>query len=163
MVGLATTVRRQKRLVAITVAVIVLALVLALWWFQPQKLLIDQRMDEALPGVPEASAEEDGVAAGSSAADLDTLAQGEFRGLDHSSSGRAVLLALADGSQVLRFEDLETDNGPDLRVYLSTAPADGPDDAFAVDFVDLGPLKGNVGNRTTNCLPASKAISIRAR
>jgi hypothetical protein len=45
-------------------------------------------------------------------------------------------------------EDLETSNGPDLRVYLTDRPLSrdfhGCDDGF---FVDLGPLKGNVGDR----------------
>jgi hypothetical protein len=118
-------------------------------------------VDEALPGSDVAGAPADAgngapadgaepIAAGgaSPAAEIVTVAQGDIRSLDHTSSGRALVVELPDGPQVLRFEDLDTDNGPDVRVYLSTAPADGPDDDdFDDDFVDLGALKGNVGNQ----------------
>ncbi|HYN32216.1 MAG TPA: DM13 domain-containing protein, partial [Ilumatobacteraceae bacterium] len=52
-----------------------------------------------------------------------------------------------DGStqRFLRFEDFETDNGPDLNVYLSSAAPDASVDQLGADFVDLGDLKGNVG------------------
>ncbi|MCB1018203.1 MAG: DM13 domain-containing protein, partial [Acidimicrobiales bacterium] len=40
-----------------------------------------------------------------------------------------------------------TDNGPDLNVYLSTAPADADEGAFDDDFVDLGDLQGNIGDQ----------------
>lgn len=58
------------------------------------------------------------------------------------------MLELADGSRVLRLESLETSNGPDLRVYLSA----GNDDSFfgreyGKDFVELGELKGNIGDQ----------------
>ncbi|MGI8759224.1 MAG: DM13 domain-containing protein [Acidimicrobiales bacterium] len=158
--GVATAVNSHRKLVIAVAAVLVAAVAAALWWFQPHKLLIDQRMDEALPGLdaPAApagagdAAPADGtapIAAGgeSPVAEIVTVAQGDIRSLDHTSSGRALVVELADGSQVLRFEDLDTDNGPDLRVYLSAAPADGPDGNFDDDFVDLGALKGNVGNQ----------------
>ena len=56
---------------------------------------------------------------------------------------------LSDGSdqRFLRFEDFATDNGPDLNVYLSTAPPDAPAGDFDDDFVDLGDLKGNIGSQ----------------
>ena len=156
--GVATAVNSRRKLVIAAVAVVLVVVVAALWWFQPHKLFIDQRMDEALPGlgVPAAGTGEspagDGIApadpgTGGAASEVVTVASGDIRSLDHTSSGRALVVELADGSQVLRFEDLDTDNGPDLRVYLSTASADGPDDAFDDDFVDLGALKGNVGNQ----------------
>lgn len=73
-----------------------------------------------------------------------TLAEGDFVDRAHPGDGRAFVLS--DGNQsFLRFEDFETDNGPDLNVYLSTAPADAPADQFDDDFIDLGDLKGNIG------------------
>jgi hypothetical protein len=53
------------------------------------------------------------------------------------------------GERFLRFEDFETSNGPDLLVYLSSKTPSGTDDwhGYDQDFVDLGPLKGNVGNQ----------------
>lgn len=156
LMGVATAANSRRKLVIAAAAVIVLAVVAALLWFQPYKLLFDERTDEALPGMDATSATDDGAptdgAAGTDGIESPatapvTVASGDIRSLDHTSSGRALVVELADGSRVLRFEDLDTDNGPDLRVYLSRAPADSPDDAFDDDFVDLGALKGNVGNQ----------------
>jgi hypothetical protein len=41
---------------------------------------------------------------------------------------------------VLRVENLKVTNGPDLYVYLAT-------DTGSSEFVDLGRLKGNIGNQ----------------
>jgi hypothetical protein len=41
------------------------------------------------------------------------------------------LLLLQDSmARLQRFEDLNTSNGPDLKVYLSTNPVDGPEHAL---------------------------------
>lgn len=148
---------------AIVVLVLVALLALGLYWFEPQALLIDDKVDEALPQVaPDAAAEgaeddrpsdnEDEEVVGEAPGPQDdgpqTLAVGRFRSLAHEGSGKALLLELADGSRYLRFEDFEVENGPDLRVYLSTAPSESADDGvFDEDYVDLGALKGNVGNQ----------------
>ena len=147
--------RRTGLLVALAAGglVVIGMIVGVLVWFQPQKLLIDHRVDEALPaaGAPPATAE------GGSQADQPTtstarrnpvtLAAGAFRSLGHSTSGRAVALELGDGRRFLRLDDLRTSNGPDLFVYLSATPAGGQRDTFADNFVSLGPLKGNEGNQ----------------
>ncbi|MGH2721334.1 MAG: DM13 domain-containing protein, partial [Actinomycetota bacterium] len=82
-----------------------------------------------------------------------------FRSLEHRTTGEAVVLTLADGTRVLRFEGFETSNGPDLRVYLSA----GSDDAhfgraYGEDFVELGVLKGNVGDQNYT-IPAGTDLS----
>lgn len=125
----------------------------AVYWFGPQYLFIDRRVNEALPGAaagadsPIAN-DQDGVPGGEDApTGTVTLSRGEFRGLEHASSGTALVLELSDGSRFLRLEDLDTSNGPDLRVYLSDAQAS--DDWYVYDdgeFVDLGGLKGNMGS-----------------
>jgi hypothetical protein len=61
----------------------------------------------------------------------------------HNAEGTARVISLEDGSRVLRFENLKSTNGPDLYVYLAT-------DKGASDFVDLGRLKGNIGNQNYN-------------
>jgi hypothetical protein len=62
-----------------------------------------------------------------------------------------VAKVLNDGTEqrFLRFEDFATDNGPDLNVYLTTADADADAGEFGVSgqFVDLGDLKGNIGEQ----------------
>jgi len=58
----------------------------------------------------------------------------------HKAEGLAKVINLADGKTFLRLENLKATNGPDLYVYLST----GKD---ASDIVNLGRLKGNIGNQ----------------
>jgi len=58
----------------------------------------------------------------------------------HEAEGDALIIKLEDGSQYVRFENFKSTNGPDLYVYLAT-------DDKASDFVNLGLLKGNIGNQ----------------
>ncbi|MCY3785118.1 MAG: DM13 domain-containing protein [bacterium] len=74
-----------------------------------------------------------------------TLVSGEFSSRSHRTSGRALVLNDGSPQRFLRFENFRTDNGPDVNVYLSSAPHDAPARDFASDFVDLGDMKGNVG------------------
>ena len=76
-----------------------------------------------------------------------TLARGSFHDLEHPTTGTASLIELEDGRRFLRLEDLETSNGPDLRVYLSEIPAGDDWYAYGERFVDLGALKGNRGDQ----------------
>jgi Electron transfer DM13 len=71
------------------------------------------------------------------------LYAGTFVGVNdgiHNAQGQAKVIKLSDGSNFLRLEDFRSTNGPDLYVYLST-------DKSNSDFVNLGRLKGNVGNQ----------------
>lgn len=78
-----------------------------------------------------------------------TQFEGSF--IPRSHPGEGVVKVLNDGTEqrFLRFEEFETDNGPDLNVYLTTADADADAGDFGVggQFVDLGDLKGNVGEQ----------------
>ena len=58
----------------------------------------------------------------------------------HKAEGIAKVIDLTDGRTFLRLENLKTTNGPDLYVYLSTGKE-------ASDIVNLGRLKGNIGNQ----------------
>ena len=71
------------------------------------------------------------------------LLVGDFMGVNdgiHNAEGKAKILTLSDGSQILRLEDFRSTNGPDVHLYLST-------DKQASDFIDLGRLKANNGNQ----------------
>jgi hypothetical protein len=71
------------------------------------------------------------------------VAAGEFEVADEgSAAGTATLVRKAEGGRVLTLTDFEVANGPDLRVYL--VPGDGKDTG---DKIDLGGLKGNIGNQ----------------
>lgn len=69
----------------------------------------------------------------------------------HNVEGVAKIITLADGKTFLRLENLKATNGPDLYVYLST----GKD---ASDIVNLGRLKGNIGNQNYE-IPAGTDLS----
>lgn len=146
---------RWPWLVGGTVLVAVVVFVLA--WFQPQKLFIDERVDEAVPGAVLEPAP--GATAPPSTAGLGRpteLARGDFVSIDHGTSGVALILDLGGGTRSLRLEALDIDNGPDLFVYLSTNPAGGSQGGFDDDFVNLGPLKGNQGNQNYEVPPGTE-------
>ncbi|MFJ4692229.1 DM13 domain-containing protein [Streptomyces sp. NPDC088766] len=131
-----------------------------LYWFQPWKLWQDETVQEALPGAvsgsaPSASApapapsdEPSGQSA--PATGPHTLASGELIGHEHATSGTVKLVRLADGSHVVRLENLDTSNGPDLRVWLTDAPVQRGRAGWYVfdeaEHVSLGRLKGNKGS-----------------
>jgi Electron transfer DM13 len=73
------------------------------------------------------------------------LSRGRFESLEHETTGVAQVIDVRGGRRVVTLTRFETDNGPDLRVYLSTADAN--QDSAGDDFVDLGGLKGNVGDQ----------------
>ncbi len=58
----------------------------------------------------------------------------------HDAQGDAYTIPLEDGGNVLRLENFESTNGPDLFVYLAT-------DDNASEFVNLGELKASKGNQ----------------
>jgi hypothetical protein len=71
------------------------------------------------------------------------MLSGNFIGVNdgiHDAQGVAKLFSLNDGTSVLRLENFKATNGPDLYVYLAT-------DKSASDIVNLGRLKGNIGNQ----------------
>lgn len=142
-----------------------------LYWFQPWKLWQDQTVDEALPGVvvtpdPETSAPPEADASPrtpastptpTSAPGPRTVAGGELISHEHATSGTVKLVRLADGTHVVRLENLDTSNGPDLRVWLTDAPVkEGRAGWHVFDdgaYVSLGKLKGNKGSQNYT-LPA---------
>lgn len=78
------------------------------------------------------------------------LASGEFRDGDsfHKGSGNVALYKLAGGDHVLRFENLDVTNGPDLRVLLSPhADPMSKSELNDAGFELLAKLKGNKGDQ----------------
>ena len=69
----------------------------------------------------------------------------------HNAEGVAKIIQLADGTDILRSENFKATNGPDLCVYLST-------DKTNADIVNLGRLKGNIGNQNY-LIPAGTDIT----
>lgn len=112
-----------------------------LWWFQPWLLITDSPVTESVPT----------ASASSSSASSKVLLTGRFISHEHQTAGTVRILELADGSRVLRLENFETSNGPDLEVWLSDAAVlEGQAGWFLADdgdYVSLGKLKGNKGDQ----------------
>jgi len=72
---------------------------------------------------------------------ISPIYQGNFVDADsfHKVSGIAKIIS-QDSKDYLRLENFESTNGPALYVYLSTGKSNE-------DFVNLGKLKGNIGNQ----------------
>jgi hypothetical protein len=122
----------NKWKIALPVLVIVL---FAAWYaFRPERLVIDKRVNEAFPADQASSA----IA----------VESGTFSGVVHPTMGTATIYRLADGDRVLRFTNFRTSNGPDVHVYL-VAAADAKDSATVKrsEIIDLGKIKGNVGDQ----------------
>ena len=142
--------RRRTWIWLVAGAVLIVLGAVTLIWFQPQKLFYDNTVDEALPTVTApADSTGSGTDGGDDGASTEPveLATGTFISREHETTGTVRILRLPDGSTILRLEDFETSNGPALYVYLSQNTADGEDGAFDDDYIDLGALKGNIGDQ----------------
>jgi Electron transfer DM13 len=131
---------RHRRVLAALGALALGLAAFVLLYFAPQKLFIDDVVHEV---APEAAAR---AATGPRPATR-VLSTGRFRSYEHATSGRARVLQLPDGRRYVRFDRFTTSNGPALKVFLSAAPATGPGDAFDDRYVNLGDLKGNIGEQ----------------
>ena len=82
------------------------------------------------------------------------LGAGQFVGLaGHDGTGDAGLFQNPDGSLVLRFENFDIENGPDLEVYL----VPGADQVSLPDgSIHLGALKGNIGDQNYELPPGTE-------
>lgn len=107
----------------------------------------DKVMEEEMPEGEEAAADEWVIAA-----------QGEFMDADsfHQGSGTATIFQQGE-NQILRFENFESTNGPDLHVLL-VENVGGTSSAELGEYVDLGSLKGNIGNQNYE-IPADVDLS----
>jgi hypothetical protein len=136
----------KRRTILIVIGIVVL---LGGWFlFRPELLFINATVNETFP-----------TASAGTAISTMTLAEGSFHDVAHKGAGSATLFQLPDGKRVLRFTNFETSNGPDVRVYLGTAPdASDSDTVKNSQFVDLGALKGNVGDQNYD-IPSDLDIS----
>jgi hypothetical protein len=125
-------------------AVIGIPALLGLWWaFRPEKLFINQKVNEAPPA--------------SLSSEPETLFTGKLEGKVHPTSGRATIYKQSDGKQYLRLTDFATSNGPDVHVLLVKADDKALDQEIVkgdLENVELGSLKGNQGDQNYD-LPAS--------
>jgi len=138
---------------------------LAVGAFGVQTLFYDTEVNEDFAATPPASEERGST----QAANPVVVSSGEFHAVAHPGTGDAVVYRLAEGSYVLRLENLDIFNGPALYVYAVAADdANDGESVLNASFLNLGPLKGNKGNQTYE-LPAEfnpekyRAISVWCR
>ena len=119
----------------IAIPVFVVALVAAWYAFRPERLVVNQRVNEGMPTAQAAEPDK-------------TLASGTFHTVLHDTSGTATLYQLGDGSRILRFTNFKTSNGPDVHVFLVAAEdAKDSDSVKQAGYIDLGSIKGNIGDQ----------------
>ena len=116
--------------------------VFAGWYlFRPERLFVNARVNEEFPATGS-------VKSAAATTTPMTLAEGSFHDGAHKTAGTATIHQLADGKRVLRLTNFETSNGPDVRVYLVAAQdATDNDTVTRAGFVELGSLKGNIGDQ----------------
>ena len=119
----------------IAIPVLVIVLFVAWYAFRPEGLFINRLVHEELPA----------AASGSKAQAIES---GAFYGIAHPTEGTATIYRLGDNTLVLRFTDFKTANGPNVHVYL--VAGDDAKDSESVrraSIIDLGPIKGNIGDQ----------------
>ena len=118
----------------IAIAVVVVALFIAWYAFRPERLYLNRQVSEVFPATQ-----------GSPAQDLES---GAFYGIMHPTAGTATIYRMGDGSHILRLTHFKTSNGPDVHIYM-VAAGDARDNASVerAGFIDLGTMKGNIGDQ----------------
>ena len=118
----------------VVIPVIIFVLVAGWYWFRPERLVTNRRVDEAFPAINDSAAQ--------------ILESGNFHSGTHPTEGTATIYRIENDSRVLRFTNFKTSNGPDVHIYMLAAEDAG--DSASVQhaaFVDLGLIKGNIGDQ----------------
>ena len=133
----------MSRRIMVVLAVAIVAI--AGWYaFRPERLVIDEKVNEQFPTASAAS---------------NKLASGQFHSGAHETKGTATVFQLADGKKTLRLTDFATSNGPDVHVYLVAADdAKDNEGVSKAGFIDVGSLKGNIGDQNYD-LPANADLT----
>ena len=126
----------------------VIVIIVAWYLFRPEKLFINQNVSETFPTDTSSEIQNSPT----------ILSEGTFHGVAHETKGTATIYRLPDGQQVLRLTGFETSNGPDVRVYIGQAEdANDNDTVTSAGYIELGPLKGNVGDQNYD-IPSDTAL-----
>jgi len=122
-----------------------LVVIVIVWYaFRPELLFVNKSVSESFPGASVSADSEN------SAMNAKPVASGQFKGYAHETKGDARLYEV-NGKRILRLTNFQTSNGPDVHVYLVAAP-DAKDAATVqkAGFIDLGSMKGNLGDQNYN-------------
>jgi hypothetical protein len=135
----------RRKWILVTVGLPVL---IALWWaFRPEKLWINDRVNEPAPF--------------DTSGERQPILTGRFEGKAHQTSGRATIYKKTGGEEYLRLSNFTTPKGPDVHVLLARSDDRNlAQNAVKGDFgrIDLGPLKSNQGDQNYD-LPAATDLN----
>lgn len=130
--------QNNKKIIKISGVVLIVIVLGALFYEFIYPAFVVKELDEKTPEIKAEVVNEEGKKEVNQEFSSSILAESSFLKSAHSVKGKAKIVHTPK-ELVLRFEDFDTINGPDLRVYLSS-------DLEATDFIDLGELKANKGN-----------------
>ena len=130
------------------VALIGVPVLAGAWWaFRPEKLFINQKVNEAAPMALSSEPE--------------ALYTAKLEGKGHQTSGRATIYKSSDGKEYLRLSDFATSNAPDVHVLLARVEDKALESEVVpggLDGVELGTLKENQGDQNYD-LPAATDLN----
>jgi hypothetical protein len=136
------------KLRTILISVTLIAVAGGWYLFRPERLFVNARVNEEFPARGKTATAPSG-----------TLFDGQFHDGAHKTAGTASIYQLEDGKRVLRLTNFETSNGPDVHIYLVAAEdAKDNDTITRAGFVELGSLKGNIGDQNYD-VPADTDLS----
>lgn len=154
----------------VVAAIVAVVLAVGAWAFQPWRLLTSSEVSEAAPtsavepsvtpsADPSSSADSPSASPTPAPARDRELARSQFEDAEHATSGVVRILELADGSRFVRFEGLDTSDGPDLHVWITDQPSGGEWGSYDDGrFVRLGGLKATRGEQNY-AVPADVDLS----
>jgi Electron transfer DM13 len=128
----------------IVIAVALPILVVAWWFFRPEKLWINQKVNEPPPFASRSGTQ--------------PLFTGLLEAKAHPTSGRATIYESPDGNKMyLRLTDFTTSNSPNVHIVLARANDPALDHDIVkgdLDHVELGKLNNTQGDQSYDLAPS---------
>lgn len=142
----------MKRFLWVAVPLLAVVVGAGLYWFEPWRLVTNTTVNESLAPSASSEAESPATASTPSAPSAPVVVlRGAFVTHEHETKGDVRVVRHPDGRHTLELVDLDTSDGPDLRVWLSDQPVREGTSGWRVfddgRWVELGKLKGNRGNQ----------------
>jgi hypothetical protein len=125
----------MKTWTKIAISAVAVVILMAGYVFRPERFVVNRTVNEAFPAAQGGTSPH-------------SLVSGQFYSILHPTEGTATIYQLADGRRVLRLTSFRTSNGRDVHLYM--VAADDAKDVTTVEkagFVDLGVIKGNIGDQ----------------